>query len=138
MKKQVRGKVLFETVRELGLRLPGAEESTAYGKPALKVRGQMFACLASHRSAEPDSLVVRVDFEQRAELLAAQPDVYYITDHYKDYSGVLVRLQCVKSDLLRDLIGMAYRFVTSEAAREPKKKRPRSGIREAAPVRRTT
>jgi hypothetical protein len=36
-------------------------------------------------------LIVRVDFDQRAELLAAEPDVYYITDHYKDYPAVLVR-----------------------------------------------
>jgi hypothetical protein len=38
------------------------------------------------------SLVVRVDFEQRAELLAGEPDVYYITDHYEDYPAALIRL----------------------------------------------
>jgi hypothetical protein len=48
--------------------------------------------MSSHKSAEPDSLVVRADFEQRAELLNADPNVYYITDHYKGYPAVLVRL----------------------------------------------
>jgi len=69
-------KVTFDTVRKLGLQLPNTEEGTGYGKPALKVRGKMFACLPSHKSAEPDSLAVRTDFEQRAELLAGAPDVY--------------------------------------------------------------
>jgi hypothetical protein len=104
------GKVSFETVRKIGLELPGVEESTAYGKPALKVQGRMFVCMCSHKSAEPDSLVVRTDFEQRAELLAENPDVYYITDHYQDYPAVLVRLPRVKPDILRDLLGMAHRF----------------------------
>jgi hypothetical protein len=40
------------------------------------------ACGPTHRSAEPGSLVVRVGFDDRAELLAAAPDVYYVTDHY--------------------------------------------------------
>jgi len=39
-----------------------------------------------HRSAEPGSLAVRVDFDDRAELLAADPDVYYVTDHYLNYT----------------------------------------------------
>jgi hypothetical protein len=108
--------ISFEKVREIGLRLPGAAESTMFGKPALKVRGQMFACLPSQRSAEPDSLAVRVDFEQRAELLKADPDVYYITDHYKGYPAVLVRLARIRPELLKDLLGMAYRVVAGGTA----------------------
>ena len=106
----------FETVRKIGLALPGVEESTAYGAPALKVRGKLMACVPTHRSAEPNSLVVRVGFDDRAELLAAAPDVYYVTDHYLGYA-VLVRLSCVTPDVLRDLLGMAHKFVTADAAR---------------------
>jgi hypothetical protein len=43
----------FDSVRKIGLALPGVEESTAYGSPALKVRGKLLACVPSHRSAEP-------------------------------------------------------------------------------------
>ncbi len=91
--------------------LPGVEESTAYGSPALKVRGKLLACVPAHRSAEPGSLVVRVDFDDRAELLAAAPDVYYVTDHYLNYTSVLVRLSRVTPDVLRDLLGIAHKFV---------------------------
>ena len=102
----------FDTVRKIGLTLPGVKESTAYGAPALKVRGKLLACVPTHRSAEPGSLVVRVGFDDRAELLAAAPDVYYVTDHYLNYTSVLVRLSRVTHDVLRDLLGMAHKFVS--------------------------
>ena len=112
-----RSKINFDTIRKIGLTLPGVEESTVYGSPALKVHGKLLACVPSHRSAEPNSLVVRVGFDDRAELLAAAPDVYYVTDHYLNYSAVLVRLSRVTPDVLRDLLGMAHKFVAADAAR---------------------
>jgi hypothetical protein len=107
----------FDTVRKIGLALPGVEESTAYGAPALKVRGKLLACVPTHRSAEPGSVAVRVGFDDRAELLAAAPDVYYVTDHYLNYNAVLVRMSRVTPDVLRELLGMAHKFVTADAAR---------------------
>jgi hypothetical protein len=116
----------FDTVRKIGLALPGVEASTAYGAPALKVREKLLACVPTHRSAEPGSLVVRVGFDDRAELLAAAPDVYYVTDHYLGYSAVLVRLSRVTPDVLRDLLSMAHKFVTAlEARRSPSRSRRR-------------
>jgi len=117
----------FDAVRKVGLKLPDVEESTAYGAPALKVHGKLLACVPTHRSAEPGSLVVRVDFDDRAELLAAAPDVYYVTDHYLGYSAVLVRLSRVTPDVLRGLLGMAHKFMTApKAHRSPSRKRRRS------------
>src|SRR6266478_8290203 len=107
-----RSTIDFDTVRKIGLALPGVEESIAYGFPALKIHGKLLACLPANPSAEPASLVVRMDFDERAELLAAAPDVYYATDHYVDYTAVLVRLSRINPDALRDLLGMAYKFVT--------------------------
>lgn len=113
----------FDTVRKIGLELPGVDESTAFGAPALKIRGKLMACLPTHRSAEPDSLLVRVGFDDRTELLAAAPDVYYLTDHYVGYTAVLVRMSRVTPDVLRDLLGMAHKFVTAhEARRSPSRK----------------
>ncbi|HXY06759.1 MAG TPA: MmcQ/YjbR family DNA-binding protein [Terriglobales bacterium] len=112
-----RSTINFDTVRKIGLALSGVEESTAYGSPALKVRGKLLACVPTHRSAEPGSLMVRVGFDDRTELLAAAPDVYYVTDHYLNYSAVLVRLSRVTPDVLRDLLGMAHKFVTADARR---------------------
>src|SRR5271157_1399704 len=125
-----RSTIDFDTVWSIGLAFSGVKESTAYGFPALKVHGKLLACVPANRSAEPGSIVVRVDFDDRAELLAAAPDVYYVTDHYADYSAVLVRLSRVHPDGLRDLLGMAYKFVTAKAApRSPSRKRPPLGPR---------
>jgi hypothetical protein len=125
-----RSTIDFDTVRNIGLALPGVEESTAYGLPALKVHGKLLACVPANRSAEPGSLVLRVDFDDRAELLAADPDVYYVTDHYAGYNAVLVRLSRVNSNVLQDLLGMAHKFVTRNAApRSPARKRRKVGSR---------
>lgn len=119
-----RSTINFDTVRDIGLALPGVEESTAHGAPALKVHGKLLACVPSHRSAEPASLVVRVDLDDRAELLAADPGVYYITEHYAGYNAVLVRLPKVNSNVLRDLLGMAHKFVTRKSASCPRARKP--------------
>jgi hypothetical protein len=125
-----RSTINFDTVRNIGLALPGVEVSTAYGQPALKVQGKLLACIPVNPSAEPGSLAVRVDFDDRAELLAADPDVYYVTDHYVGYTAVLVRLSRVNPDVLRDLLGMAYKFVTRNAVpRSPAGKRRKRGPR---------
>ena len=107
----------FEAVRKIGGTLPGVEDGTAYGSPALKVHGRMFACRATHRSADPDSLVVCLDFTQRDELIANDPDTYYLTPHYVNYAVVLVRLDRIHRDALRDLLQAAWRFVSAKAKR---------------------
>jgi hypothetical protein len=114
-----RNKISFETVRSIGLTFPGVEESTAYGSPVLKVHGKLMAGIAVNRSAEPGSLMLCVDFDDRNQLIAAEPDVYYVTDHYVG-NAVLVRLSRVNPDVLRDLLGMAYKFVTRHAASRPR------------------
>jgi hypothetical protein len=101
----------FDMVREIGRVLPGVEESTHFGQPALKIRGIMFACLASHRSAEPGSLVVLVGFPRRQELIDEAPDVYYLTEHYVGHPSVLVRLDKIQQDALRGLLLGALQFV---------------------------
>ncbi|MBZ5673970.1 MAG: MmcQ/YjbR family DNA-binding protein [Acidobacteriia bacterium] len=103
----------FDTVRKIALELPEVEESTAHGSPAIKVRGKLLTCMAVNKSAEPGSLGIRIDFDQRAELVATAPDVYYFTDHYADYPMVLVRLSRIDPDALRDLLRASWRFVTA-------------------------
>ena len=107
-------KIDFDTVRGIALGLSGVEESTAYGSPAFKVGGKLLACIAINKSAEPGTLAVCVDFERRAELMAAAPDVYYVTDHYEGHPTVLVRMSRIHGDALRDLIGMAWHYVTAQ------------------------
>ena len=105
--------VTYETVRQIALAFPYVEEGTSYGTPALKVKGKLFV----RQREAPDSLVVMMPFDQREELMAADPETYYITDHYRDYECMLVRLSKVHPDALPELLQTAYRFAS------PKKRR---------------
>jgi hypothetical protein len=105
----------FKTVEAIGRALPDVEVTTAWGQPALKVRGRMFVCIASHKSAEPNSLVVMMDFAERDVLLEEDPGTYYLKDHYLNYPCVLVRLARVRVDALRDLVTSAHRFINASS-----------------------
>src|SRR3954471_11993019 len=112
----------FEMVRTLGREFPDLHESTMHGSPALKLGKRLVACLAVHRSAEPGSLVVRTDFEQREGLLTDDPATFYLTDHYLKHPVVLARLSRLHRDQLRDLIAAARRCVLADGARSRRKK----------------
>jgi hypothetical protein len=101
----------FKPVMTLGLTLPGVEAATKYdGSPVLKRNGSFMAGLALHPSAEPDTLVVRIDLEQRDALLEDAPDTYYLTDHYRRHPVVLVRLPRIDREALRDVLAMSWRL----------------------------
>src|SRR6188768_1301496 len=100
----------FDLVRAAGLTLPGVVATTKYdGSPLLKVNGMFLAGLAMHPSAEPETLVVRAGLEERESLLEEAPDTYYLTDYYRSYPLVLVRLSRVGADALRDLLKVSWR-----------------------------
>jgi hypothetical protein len=101
----------FATVRTLGLSLPGVEAATKYdGSPVLKRDGSFMAGLALHPSAEPDTLVVRADLENRDAMLADAPETYYLTDHYRRHPVILVRLSAIDRETLRDVLSMSWRL----------------------------
>jgi hypothetical protein len=117
--------VTFDLVRKLGLALPEVEEGTMYGSPALKLGGRLLACMAANKSAEPETLAVRTDFETREALLAEEPATYYVTPHYVNHPLVLVRLSCIKKHQLQDLLRSAWRIVTAHNNRtRPRGSRP--------------
>lgn len=119
-----KSKADFGKVRKIGLSFQGVVESTCYGEPALKIGDKMFACMASHRSAEPGSLVARMDFLRRDELLAEAPEVYYLTDHYVGYPCVLARLDKIQPDALRGLLAGALLFIQSEKKKPSRRRSP--------------
>jgi len=108
----------FATVETIGRALPDVKVTTAWGQPALKVHGKMFVCIASHKSAEPDSLVVMMAFADRDALVEDDPATYYLKEHYLNHPCVLVRLTRVRLDALQDLVVGAHRFVHGQIRRK--------------------
>jgi hypothetical protein len=113
--------IAFDTVRKLGMAMADVEEGTSYGSPALKVNGRMFVCIAVHRSAEPDTLAVRMTFNERDRRIATAAETYYLTDHYVNYPIVLVRLERCNQRTLRELLAIGHSFVSSGANLGPRK-----------------
>jgi hypothetical protein len=108
--------VTFEDVRRIALTLEKVTEGTSYGTAAFKTGGKLIARLRE----DGESLVVGTTFEEREEMMTAEPETYYITDHYLAYPWVLVRLSRVHPDALRDLLRRAWRLASMM-------KRPASG-----------
>jgi len=111
----------FKDVSRIALSLENVVEGTSYGTPAFKADGKLIARLRE----DGESLVVGTTFEEREEMMAAEPETYYITEHYLKYPWVLVRLSRVQSDSLRDLLRRALRLATIKTRRASM--RPRAG-----------
>ena len=99
--------VSWETVRQIALALPGVEDGVSYGTPALKVKGKLLVRLRE----DPDVLVLRTEPCEREHRMASDPATFFITDHYRDYPWMLVRLSKVSPAALGDLIEQAWRRV---------------------------
>jgi hypothetical protein len=112
-RKSRRSAVTFETAREIALNLPDVEEATSYGTPAFRVRKKLMA--RQHQDGE--SLVVRADFDAREALLRAKPKSFYLTDHYRAYPYVLVRLAAVSKKDLADVLSEAWRHCAPRGSR---------------------
>lgn len=105
----------FEMVRTVGLGLPDVEATTKYdGSPVLRLGGCFMAGLATHPSAEPDTLVVRHGLEERERLIEDAPETYYLTDYYRRFPLVLVRLSRIEPDALRDLLSVSWRLTSTK------------------------
>jgi hypothetical protein len=115
----------FANVKTIGLALEDVEASFNWiGFPVLRARGCFMAAIAAHASAEPASLVVRYDVEERERLLEDAPDTYYVTDFYRRYPLVLARLSHLNRDALRDLLSVSHRMALAKAGPRRKVSRP--------------
>jgi hypothetical protein len=127
----------FDRVTRVGLELPGVEPAVRYdGTPQLKVAGCFMAGLATHPSAEPDTLVVRADPAERHWLLDEAPETYYLTEHYRKYPIVLARLSRLDRAALRDLLAASRRLTLAKPAartRRGRRVRGRQGPASAGP-----
>jgi hypothetical protein len=97
--------VTFAQLRDYALTLPGVEEGTSYGTAAFRVKGKFFLRLKE----DGETLVLKTDFYERDHLMESDPETFFITDHYRDYPAVLVRLAAVRPRQLRELVLDSWR-----------------------------
>jgi hypothetical protein len=97
--------IYLDLVREAALVLPEAHERSSYGTPGFRVGKTLFARLWE----DGEVLVARVNMNEREILLAADPDVFFLTEHYRGYPWVLVRLPKVEPEQLKTILRRAWR-----------------------------
>jgi hypothetical protein len=102
-------------VRAIAMKLPGVEEGTTFGFPAFKVGGKPFAWFPVKKEVEPGTLGVRMSILEREYRVAAEPSIYYVTPHYKDYPSVLARVDQMTDKALRELLAAGHEFMTKAA-----------------------
>lgn len=112
-------------VRSVVRELPDVEEGTTFGYPAFKVGGKAFAWFPKKKEVEPGSLGVRMSILERDYRIAADPAVFYVTPHYKDYPSVLARVEQMSDAALRELLESGHEYTVVEAKRAARRRRTR-------------
>lgn len=108
-------KTSIDRVRAIVKTLPNVDEGTTFGYPAFKVGGKVFAWFPKKKEVEPGSIGIRVSMIEREYLIAAEPAIYYVTPHYKDYPSVLARVNRMSDDKLVELLEAGHEFMRSRS-----------------------
>ena len=104
-------------VRTIAKKLPEVEEGTTFGYAAFKVRGKAFAWFPKKKEVEDGTLAVRMSILERDHRILANPKVFYVTPHYKEYTAGLARVEHMSSAALRELLESGYDFVMATVKR---------------------
>lgn len=130
----------WQQLCKLAARLAGVTVDIWYGTPALKVGGKGFV-----RLKEDGQAVVFVldSVDTQEALIAARPELYFITDHYRGYAAVLARLgDLSRADAMerlehawRQKAGKALRAACDGTTTKPRGRTRTDRARRAAGVR---
>ena len=93
-------KLSLKAIRRVALSLPGVEEGTSYGTQAWRAGKRFLARL--HQDGQ--SIVLRVGNETRDHLLRADPQTFFVTDHYRGHPMVLAHLDRLSAADLKKLL----------------------------------
>ncbi|HEY7978585.1 MAG TPA: hypothetical protein VID67_10350 [Rhizomicrobium sp.] len=94
--------------KKIALSFPEALEKSSYGNPAFFIAKKFF----TRYRRDDHSLVFIVDsIGTRDMMLELDPKTYHITDHYKDYPAVLVRMERITPDELKLMLERRWRHI---------------------------
>ena len=75
------------------------------GKGSRRLKGKLLARLKE----DGETLVVKIDFDTQEILMQADPETFFLTDHYVGWPTILVRLARVDRDDLARLLEDSWR-----------------------------
>ncbi|TDW95638.1 hypothetical protein EV137_2982 [Kribbella pratensis] len=97
-----------EDVRRIALSLPETVEKRRWGHPTFDVAGRMFVTVPDDQT----SFAVRCPRLEREELIAAEPEKFWVPKHEAGSNWVRARLEALEdADELRDILVDSWRQV---------------------------
>jgi hypothetical protein len=100
------------------LTLPGAELSTSYGKPAVKVNGRAFL-YTGHEAAS--SFGVAIDLDTVEMLKETDPETFWQTPHYEGWPAVLIRYRSADPERVREIVERSHAWTAAKPKPGPRK-----------------
>lgn len=109
--------------RRIALSLPGAVEASSYGKPSFLIVRKF---LTRWRDEENAIVLIVDSIDERDMLLEADPETFFITDHYRNYPSVLAYASRIDAKTLRGMLQrrwqkIAPKKLVAAAASKPRK-----------------
>ena len=103
--------VSLHDVRRIATGLPDVMEGQCHGTAAFYLRRKLLLRLRDNN----ETLVVRCPISRRANLIRSEPDIFFVTDHYRNFPAVLVTLLNVGKERLTEIIHDAWRGLASKS-----------------------
>jgi hypothetical protein len=101
-----------EDVRRIALSLPEVVEKERWGHPTFDVGGRMFLTVPDDQT----SFAVRCPRHERSELIAAEPEKFWVPNHEANSHWVRARLAALEDEAeLHDIITDSWRQVAPAA-----------------------
>jgi hypothetical protein len=113
--------------RKIALAVAGASEGPYFGKPAVFVAEKFLTRV--HTKEEAMVLAIG-SMEMRDVMLEAEPKLFYITDHYRNFPYLLARLSKLDRKTLQDLLNA--RLLQIQAKAKKKRAAPPAAKKPAA------
>jgi hypothetical protein len=102
------------------LTLPGAELSTSYGKPAVKVNGRAFLYTGHEQGT---SFGVAIDLDSVEMLKETDPEIFWQTPHYEGWPGVLIRYGSKDPERVRGTVERSHAWTAAKPKPRPRKRK---------------
>ena len=118
------------------LAVPGAENRLWFNQPSGFLHDRF---LAKVHHKEPAVTLQVGSLEMRDMMLEAEPVLFYVTDHYRKFPFLLIRLETLTRKVLQEILaGRARQLAEMPPPKRPTKKRPATLKKKtAAPKKRT-
>jgi hypothetical protein len=106
---------------KIALSIPGTKEVLWFRKAAVFLHGQFLTKVHD----KEDAMTLRVSsMEMRDMMLEVEPELFYITDHYRNFPFILARLGRLTPKVLKKLLAARAAQLAETAQKAAKRKRP--------------